>query len=238
MEIRIESVNKDNSHPVRISHDLKTLVTDSIDKEYDDNEQDNEQETSTTKTEVFVFASRSKAKAKPRRFSTTYLQGLFIFLKENGLILNEELNSIMRTQWQKRINTLIQHGEPREEDDADEFWRLKDNLRNKVECSQHWSCDVWKSKMAGDEDNEKKFNADPSGEILYLRALQDHSGRNPIHPALQDNVLIPNDFFECIYHVGCAVSVHSIKNSELIARGQNSSRERHTVFFTSVNPMQ
>ena len=91
--------------------------------------------------------------------------------------------------------------------------------------------------MAGDEDNKKKFNTDPSGEILYLRALQDHSGRNPIHPTLQDNVLIPNDFFECIYHIGCAVSVHSIKNSELIARGQNSSRERHTVFFTSVNPM-
>ena len=61
VEIRIESVNKDNSHSwVRISHD----------KEYDDNEQ----ETSETKTEAFAlktdvlaFASRSKAKAKPRR---------------------------------------------------------------------------------------------------------------------------------------------------------------------------
>ena len=68
MEIRIESVNKDNSHSwVRISHGLNKLVTDLIDKKYDDNEQ----ETSTTKTEVFAFASRSKAKAKPRRPSTT-----------------------------------------------------------------------------------------------------------------------------------------------------------------------
>ena len=68
VEIRIEYVNRDNSHScVRISHGLNKLVTDLIDKEYDGNEQ----ETSTTKTEVFAFASRSKAKAKPRRPSTT-----------------------------------------------------------------------------------------------------------------------------------------------------------------------
>ena len=69
VEIRIESVHKDNSHSwVTISHGLNKLVTDLIDKEYDDNEQ----ETSETKTEVFAlkteafaFASRSKANAKP-----------------------------------------------------------------------------------------------------------------------------------------------------------------------------
>ena len=62
VEIRIESVNKDNSHSwVRISHGLNKLVTDLIDKGYDDNEQ----ETSATKTEVFAFASRYKGKAQP-----------------------------------------------------------------------------------------------------------------------------------------------------------------------------
>ena len=41
VEIRIESVNKNNSHSwVRISHGLTKLVTDLIDKEYDDNEQE------------------------------------------------------------------------------------------------------------------------------------------------------------------------------------------------------
>ena len=64
VEIRIESVNKDNSHLwVKISHGLNKLVTDLINREYDDNEQ----EISETKTEVFAFASRSKAEAKPRR---------------------------------------------------------------------------------------------------------------------------------------------------------------------------
>ena len=30
-----------------------------------------------------------------------HLQGLYLFLKEYGLILNQELNSIKLTQWQK-----------------------------------------------------------------------------------------------------------------------------------------
>ena len=40
-----------------------------------------------------------------------------------------------------------------------------------------------------------QYSTDPSGqEILYLRALQGHPGRNPIDSTLQDNVLIPNNF--------------------------------------------
>ena len=70
MEIRIESVNKDNSHSwVRISHGLNKLVTDLIDKKYDDNEQETSEtktETIAFKTDVFAFASRSKVKTKPR----------------------------------------------------------------------------------------------------------------------------------------------------------------------------
>ena len=87
--------------------------------------------------------------------------------------------------------------------------------------------------------NKKRsqYCTDPSAqEILYLRALQGHSGRNLIDPSLQDNVLIPNDFFEYIYHIGCAINLHSIINSGLIPGGQHLSK-RHTVFFTLVDPM-
>ena len=92
--------------------------------------------------------------------------------------------------------------------------------------------------MAGGGGNKKiyQYCTDSSGVILYLRALQGHSGRYLIDPSLQDNVLIPNNFFEYIYHIGCAVSLHSITNSGLIAGGQNSGRDRQTVFFTAVNP--
>ena len=102
------------------------------------------------------------------------------------------------------------------------------------------SDDVWKNKMAGGGGNNERFQycTDPSGqEILYLRALQGHSRRKSTDPSLQDNVLIPNNFFEYIYHVGGAVNLHTITSSRLIAGGQNSSRDRQTVFFTAVNPM-
>ena len=69
VEIRIEILNKDNSHSwVRISHGLNKLVTDLIDKENDGNEQETsetESEEFVLKTNVLAFASRSKAKAKP-----------------------------------------------------------------------------------------------------------------------------------------------------------------------------
>ena len=122
VEIRIESVNKDNSHSwVRISHGLNKLVTDLIDKKYDDHEQ----ETSTTKTEVFAFASRSKGKTKPRRPSTTCSSSRTIPILERTWIDSEPGAQFDRAHpVAKRLNTLLRHGElPREVDGAIEFWR-------------------------------------------------------------------------------------------------------------------
>ena len=185
MEIRIESVNEDNSHSwVRISDGLNKWVTDLIDKEYDDDEQ----ETSTTKTEVFAFASRSKAKAKPRRPSTACSSPRTIPILERTWI----------------------------------------DIEPGAQYSQYWSGETWKSKTQGGGNNKRlQHRTDPSRqEILYFRALQRHSGRNPTDPSLQGNVSIPNNFFEYIYHVGCAVNLHSITKSGLIAGGQNSRRDR------------
>ena len=50
-------------------------------------------------------------------------------------------------------------------------------------------------------------------------------------------MLIPDNFFEYIYHIGCAINLHSITNSGLIPGGQNLGKERQTVFLTAVNPM-
>ena len=68
------------------------------------------------------------------------------------------------------------------------------------------------------------------GTILYLRALQGHSGSNLIDPTRQDNVLIGTGIFPYIYHVGCTFNLHSIINNGLVPGGQNLSR-RQTVFF-------
>ena len=151
-----------------------------------------------------------------------HFQGPYLFLKEHGLMLKQEPSGKKN-----------EHG-------AIEFWRLKDVFHNKFEDSQYWSDDAWKSKMAGGGGNNKRYQfcTDSSRqEILYLRGLQGHSGRNPIDPSLQDYVLMPNNFFEYIYHIGCAVNSHSITNSGLIPGGQNSSGSRQTVFLKAVNPM-
>ena len=92
--------------------------------------------------------------------------------------------------------------------------------------------------MAGGGGNKKVFQYcyDYSGKILYLRALQGHSGRNLIDPSVQDNVIIQSNFFQYICHVGCAINLHSIINSGLILGGHNLSN-RQTVFFLLVDPV-
>ena len=139
----------------------------------------------------------------------------------------------------KKLINLLRHGSlPREDDGAIEFWRIKDYLQNHFEQSQHWSDGKCKSSMARGVGNKKRFQycSDASGEILYLRALQGHSGRNLVDPSLKDNVIIPSGFFQYIYHVGCAINLHSIINSGLILGAQNLSK-RQTVFFLHVDPM-
>ena len=94
-----------------------------------------------------------------------------------------------------------------------------------------------KACMAAGGGAKRKFQhcTNSSGTIVYLRALQGHSGRNIIDPSLQDNVVIPSGFFQYIHHIGCGFNLHSIINSGLIPGGQNSSK-RQTVFFLLVDP--
>ena len=139
----------------------------------------------------------------------------------------------------KKLIHLLRHGSlPRDDDGAIEFWRIKDQLQDHFVFCHHWSDEKWKSSMAGGRGEKKRFQycADSSGTILYLRAVQGHSGRNLIDPSLQDNVVTPDGFFKYIYHVGCAINLHSIISSGLIPGRQNLSN-RQTVFFLSVDPM-
>ena len=115
-KLELESVNKDNSHScVRISHGLNQLVTDLIDKENDDNEQ----ETSETKTEIFAlitdvlaFASRSKAKAKPRRPTSACSSTRTLPIRERIWIdIEPGAQFDQAYPAAKRLNTLLRHGQ-------------------------------------------------------------------------------------------------------------------------------
>ena len=107
-----------------------------------------------------------------------------------------------------------------------QFWKIKNFLQNQFPQVPYWSDDRWKACLAagGGVTRRYQYCTDISGTIIYLRALQGHSGRNLIDPSLQDNVVIQSGFFQHIYHIGCAFNLHSIINNVLIPGGQNSSK--------------
>ena len=80
------------------------------------------------------------------------------------------------------------------------------------------------------------MNPNNPQKFLYLRAIEGHSG-STINPALQDNVLLPEDFTKYIYHVGNGKQLRSKVNHGLIPGGVSLRMGRQAVFFTVVNPM-
>ena len=139
----------------------------------------------------------------------------------------------------KKVISLLPHNQTvqREKDGANEFYRIRFYLRSHSSQVQHWSDDRWKACLAARGGSKRRYQycSDNSGRILYLRALQGHSGNNLIDPTLQDNVVIGSGIFHYIYHIGCAFNLHSTINNGLIPGGQNSSK-RQTIFFLPIDP--
>ena len=95
IEIRIWSLNKDNSHSwVRISRGLNKLVTNLNNKDQDDNEQETAEvqfEECALRLNASDFASRSKVKKKNKDANLpAHPQKLYLLVKEFGLILNHK----------------------------------------------------------------------------------------------------------------------------------------------------
>ena len=239
VEIRIRYLNRYNSHSwVRISHGTNKFVMNLSNIEQEIPEVQLEEKKS--KLDAKHFACRSKAKAKPQRREPAGSSPRTVPI-EKRTWTDVERGQYLFSDFEvsKKLIHLLRHGTlPRDNDGAIEFWRIKDNLQKHFLYCHHWSDRKWKSSMAGGGGEKKKIQYcfDSSGTILYLRALQGHSGRSLIDPSLQDNVIIPDGFFKYIHHVGCAINLHSIVNSGLIPGGQNLSN-RQTVFFLPVDPM-
>ena len=122
VEIRIKSVNKDNSHSwVRISHGLNKLVTNLNNKDQDDHEQETSEiqfEDFALKTNVLAVASRSKAKAKPRRRTSACSSTRTVLIGERSWTdIEPEDYSFIAYPVSKQMSTLLQ--------------------------SQHWSDEMW-----------------------------------------------------------------------------------------------
>ena len=185
------------------------------------------------------FAARSKAKAKPQRREPVDLPSIIPMNERKWIDIEPGESSLSAYEISEKVINLLRHSQiaQREDDGAAQFWRIKNYLRNQFPQTQYWSDYRWKACLAAGGGAKRRFQycTDISGTIVFLRALQGHSGRNLIDPSLQDNVIIQSGFFQHIYHVGCAFNLHSIINNGLILGGQNSSK-RQTVFFLPTDP--
>ena len=161
------------------------------------------------------------------------------YMKEDGLTLSHPNKilprTIFRRKWSTFFDTIKRYSEKKME--QLNSTRKKFHLRHHHSQILHWSDDRWKACLAAGGGSKRRYQycSDNSGTILYLRALQGHSGNNLIDPTLQDNVLIGTGIFPYIYHVGCTFNLHSVINNGLVPGGQNLSR-RQTVFFLPVDP--
>ena len=239
VEIRIWSLSEDNTHSwVRISHGSNKFVMDSNNNDTEVPEDQPEEQ--ALQLNVKDFACRSKAKAKPqRREPAGYSPSIIPMNARNWIDIEPGNHSLSAYEVSKKVIHLLRHSQQvqREEDGAVHFWRIKEHLQSQFPQIPHWSDNRWKACLAAGGGAKRRYQycTDGSGIIVYLRALQGHSGRNLIDPSLQDNVVIQSEFFHYIYHIGCAFNLHSIINNGLIPGGQNSSK-RQTVFFLLIDP--
>ena len=206
IEIRIGSVNQDNSHSwVRISYGTVKYVVDSI--------QDNTeipadpQEEPVPQTSTRVVAARSKARAKPQPRVLVGTTATIPMHERRWIDIEPSDQNLASYDLSKKVVNLLRHNQTlqREEDGAIEFYKIKFYLRNHHSQIQVWSDDRWKACLAAGGGSKRRYQycSVNLGTILYLRALQGHSGSNLIDPALQDHVLIGPGIFPYIYHVGC-----------------------------------
>ena len=235
IEILIESVNKDSSHSwVRISYGTVKYVIESIEEENTEIPAD-PQEEQIPQTSTSVVAARSKAKAKPQPRELAGTTATIPIHQRRWIDIEPSKQDLASYDLSKKVINLLRHNQTlqREEDGAIEFCKINFHLRNHHSQIQNLSDDRWKACLAAGGGSKRRYQycSDNCGTILYLRALQGHSGSNLIDPTLQDNVLIGTGIFPYIYHVGCTFNLHSIISNGLVPGGQNLSRRQNGVLL-------
>ena len=123
----------------------------------------------------------------------------------------------------------------REDDGAIRFDDLAANVKAKFGGTSQWSIEAWVAFLAKGGGPKKRFQycLNPKSS----KHFQGHSGGTLVDPTLQDNVLLPDDFAKCIYHIGNAHDMHSIIWCGLTPGGKSLKRDRQSVFYTAANPM-
>ena len=158
IEIRIESVNQDDSHSwVRISYGTVKYVNDS----FEDNTENpaDPQEEEDVPTSIKVVAARSKAKAKPEPRELVGTTPTIPIHERRWIDIEPSKQNLASYDLSKKVMNLLRHNQTlQREDGAIEFCKIKFHLRNHSSQIQHWSDDRWKACLARRRKIEKKIS--------------------------------------------------------------------------------
>ena len=172
-------MNQDNSHSwVRISYGTVKYVNDSIEDDTENLADSQEEESVPTSTSVAAARSKAKAKTQPRELAGTTTIPL---CERMWIDIEPSKQDLESYDLSKKVVNLLRHNQKlhREEDGAIQFYKIKFHLRDHHSQIQNWSDDRWIAYLAvgGGSKRRYQYCSDNLGTIIYLRALQGHSGR-------------------------------------------------------------
>ena len=163
----------------------------------------------TPPTSTSVVAARSKAKAKPQPREFAGTTTTIPIHQRRWIDIEPSKQDLASYDLSKKVINLLRHKQTlqREQDGAIEFCKIKFHLRNHHSQIQNWSDDRWKACLAAGGGSKRRYQycSVNFGTIVYLRALQGHSGSSLIDPTLQDNVWNWN----IPLHLSCWVLIQS-----------------------------
>ena len=230
-------MKEDNSQSwVRISYGTIRYVNNYIKYNTQSLASPHEEEAEPASSEVIAARSKAKAKPQPRESSGTTTIPFNERIWVDIVPSKQDFDSHMLS---KRVINLLRHNQNvnRERDGAVQFYKIKSLIRDYSLSTQNWSDNRWLACLAAGGGPKRRYQycSDYLGSIIYLRALQGHSGDSIIDLAMQDHVLITPGIFPYIYHVGSNFNIPSILSNGLIPGGQELSK-RQSVFFLPIDP--
>ena len=158
IEIRIESMNQDNSHSwVRTSYGTIKHVVDSIQNNTEIPA--DPQEERVPQTSIKVVAARSKAKAKPQPRELVGTTATIPMHERRWIDIEPSEQNLASYDLSKKVISLLRHNQTvqREKDGAIEFYRIKFYLRSHSSQVQHWSDDRWKACLAAGGGSKRRY---------------------------------------------------------------------------------
>ena len=230
-------MKEDNSQSwVRISYGTIRYVNNYIKYNTQSLASPQEEEAVPASSEVIAARSKAKAKPQPRESSGTTT---IPFNERIWIDIVPSKQDFDSYNLSKRVINLLRHNQKvnREQAGAVQFYKIKFLIRDYSLSTQNWSDNRWLACLAAGGGPKRRYQycSDSVGSIIYLRALQGHSGDRIIDLAMQDHVLISPGIFPYIYHVGSNFNIPSILSNGLIPGGLVLSG-RQSVFFLPVDP--